>query len=68
MNEGARGFWNYLCIKKGKIDSPKILDVDFRSYYFPLTERKVDNWIVFPHDLNRRTKMIGRYIYMLYKK
>ena len=49
------------------MDSPKVLDIDFRSYSSELKETIVDNWHVFPHDLNRRAKNMGKYVYMLYR-
>lgn len=67
LNEGAGGATNYLCVKRGSVDSPKVLDINFRSYHSSLKETIVDNWFVFPHDLNTGAKDVGKYVYLLYR-
>lgn len=65
LNEGAQGSWNYLCIRKG--EGPKVIDIDIvafdKAFKFPV----YGEWKVFPQDLNKGAKYVGKYIYLMYK-
>ena len=69
LNEGAGGKYNYLCIKRGGGEEPKVTDIDFRSYPYALstTETNIGGWTLFPRDLNDQSSRRGEYIYLLYK-
>ena len=70
LNEGAGGKYNYLCIRRGGAGEKKVLDIDIRSYDYKLTSGQgmIDEWTLFPYDLNDKSNIRGDYIYLLYKK
>ena len=68
LNQGAGGTYNYLCIKRGGGDLPKVIDIDVRSYEHEVSNTTVvDGWTLLPSDLNADSRIDGKFIYLLYK-
>lgn len=65
LNKGAGGSWNYLCIRKG--EGARVTDIDVRAFGSAFKFPVYGEWQVFPRDLNSGTKIVGKYVYLMYK-
>lgn len=65
LNKGARGTFNYLCVRR-QGNEPPVSKVTFLKFSHPFRGTEYNEWKVFPQDLIVNGR--GKYVYVAYQQ